>query len=115
MRVLSIFGTRPEAIKMAPLVRALERNPTRSGLGSMLLGHTLGAGAEARDGPSERQHGCPVDADLPAGPQHGTLLRWASRVVADCAATDALTHHGIVCRASTRTEDCSERGHETVR
>ena len=28
MRILSIFGTRPEAIKMAPLVRALEAEPT---------------------------------------------------------------------------------------
>ena len=27
MKVLSIFGTRPEAIKMAPLVAALEREP----------------------------------------------------------------------------------------
>ena len=27
MKVLSIFGTRPEAIKMAPLVRALEKHP----------------------------------------------------------------------------------------
>jgi len=27
MKVLSVFGTRPEAIKMAPLVRALERDP----------------------------------------------------------------------------------------
>ena len=27
MKVLSIFGTRPEAIKMAPLVTALEREP----------------------------------------------------------------------------------------
>ena len=27
MRVLSIFGTRPEAIKMAPVVRALEAAP----------------------------------------------------------------------------------------
>jgi UDP-N-acetylglucosamine 2-epimerase (non-hydrolysing) len=27
MRVLSIFGTRPEAIKMAPLVRALGQEP----------------------------------------------------------------------------------------
>ena len=25
LRVMSVFGTRPEAIKMAPLVRALER------------------------------------------------------------------------------------------
>jgi UDP-N-acetylglucosamine 2-epimerase (non-hydrolysing) len=29
MRVLSIFGTRPEAIKMAPLVRELEKYPDR--------------------------------------------------------------------------------------
>lgn len=27
LRVLSVFGTRPEAIKMAPVVRALERSP----------------------------------------------------------------------------------------
>ncbi|MBM3607274.1 MAG: UDP-N-acetylglucosamine 2-epimerase (non-hydrolyzing), partial [Alphaproteobacteria bacterium] len=27
MKILSIFGTRPEAIKMAPLVRALEAEP----------------------------------------------------------------------------------------
>lgn len=27
MKILSIFGTRPEAIKMAPLVKALERDP----------------------------------------------------------------------------------------
>lgn len=27
LRVLSIFGTRPEAVKMAPVVRALKRNP----------------------------------------------------------------------------------------
>ncbi len=27
MKVLSVFGTRPEAIKMAPLVKALERDP----------------------------------------------------------------------------------------
>ncbi|MER2164686.1 MAG: UDP-N-acetylglucosamine 2-epimerase (non-hydrolyzing), partial [Psychrobacter alimentarius] len=26
-KVLSIFGTRPEAIKMAPVVKALEANP----------------------------------------------------------------------------------------
>mgnify|MGYP000952882940 FL=1 len=26
LRVMSIFGTRPEAIKMAPLVKALEQN-----------------------------------------------------------------------------------------
>jgi UDP-N-acetylglucosamine 2-epimerase (non-hydrolysing) len=32
MRVLSIFGTRPEAIKMAPVVRALEREPGVSSL-----------------------------------------------------------------------------------
>src|SRR4051812_3122943 len=28
MKVLSIFGTRPEAIKMAPVVRALAAEPT---------------------------------------------------------------------------------------
>ena len=28
MRVMSIFGTRPEAIKMAPVVRILEQDPT---------------------------------------------------------------------------------------
>ena len=27
MRVLSIFGTRPEAIKMAPVVKELENHP----------------------------------------------------------------------------------------
>ena len=27
IRVLSVFGTRPEAIKMAPLVRELEKRP----------------------------------------------------------------------------------------
>ncbi|MCM8528632.1 MAG: UDP-N-acetylglucosamine 2-epimerase (non-hydrolyzing), partial [Lentisphaeraceae bacterium] len=26
MRILSVFGTRPEAIKMAPLIQALEAN-----------------------------------------------------------------------------------------
>ncbi|MEG0580476.1 MAG: UDP-N-acetylglucosamine 2-epimerase (non-hydrolyzing), partial [Niameybacter sp.] len=26
IRVMSVFGTRPEAIKMAPLVKALEKN-----------------------------------------------------------------------------------------
>ena len=29
IRVLSVFGTRPEAIKMAPVVRALQRSPER--------------------------------------------------------------------------------------
>ncbi len=29
LRVLSVFGTRPEAIKMAPVVRALDANPSR--------------------------------------------------------------------------------------
>ena len=29
IRVLSVFGTRPEAIKMAPVVRALQRAPER--------------------------------------------------------------------------------------
>lgn len=28
IKVLSVFGTRPEAIKMAPLVKELEENPT---------------------------------------------------------------------------------------
>jgi len=27
MRVLSVFGTRPEAIKMAPVIKALEEAP----------------------------------------------------------------------------------------
>jgi len=27
LKVLSIFGTRPEAIKMAPLIKALENHP----------------------------------------------------------------------------------------
>ncbi|MEA1393439.1 UDP-N-acetylglucosamine 2-epimerase (non-hydrolyzing), partial [Salmonella enterica] len=27
MKVLTVFGTRPEAIKMAPLVHALEKDP----------------------------------------------------------------------------------------
>ena len=27
MKVMSVFGTRPEAIKMAPLVKALEQDP----------------------------------------------------------------------------------------
>ncbi|WP_258925452.1 hypothetical protein, partial [Klebsiella pneumoniae] len=27
MKVLTVFGTRPEAIKMAPLVHALARDP----------------------------------------------------------------------------------------
>ena len=27
MRILSVFGTRPEAIKMAPLVKKLETDP----------------------------------------------------------------------------------------
>ena len=27
IRVMTIFGTRPEAIKMAPLVRELQRRP----------------------------------------------------------------------------------------
>src|SRR4051812_29670188 len=27
MKVLSVFGTRPEAIKMAPVIRALQREP----------------------------------------------------------------------------------------
>lgn len=27
MKVLSIFGTRPEAIKMAPVVKTLEKDP----------------------------------------------------------------------------------------
>lgn len=26
MKILSVFGTRPEAIKMAPLVKAMQRN-----------------------------------------------------------------------------------------
>ncbi|HSZ89802.1 MAG TPA: hypothetical protein VK822_10590 [Acetobacteraceae bacterium] len=26
MKVLSVFGTRPEAIKMAPLIKAMQRN-----------------------------------------------------------------------------------------
>src|SRR6516164_7021319 len=29
LRVLTVFGTRPEAIKMAPLIAELERHPTR--------------------------------------------------------------------------------------
>ena len=29
IRVLSVFGTRPEAIKMAPVVRALQAAPDR--------------------------------------------------------------------------------------
>jgi len=29
IRVLSVFGTRPEAIKMAPVVRALRADPER--------------------------------------------------------------------------------------
>ena len=29
IRVLSVFGTRPEAIKMAPVIRALQQQPTR--------------------------------------------------------------------------------------
>ncbi|UPU37626.1 UDP-N-acetylglucosamine 2-epimerase (non-hydrolyzing) [Geomonas paludis] len=29
MKVLTVFGTRPEAIKMAPLVKALEKHPSR--------------------------------------------------------------------------------------
>ncbi len=28
MRVLSVFGTRPEAIKMAPLVKAIDADPS---------------------------------------------------------------------------------------
>ncbi|MGY9003650.1 MAG: UDP-N-acetylglucosamine 2-epimerase (non-hydrolyzing), partial [Rhodospirillales bacterium] len=32
MRVLSIFGTRPEAIKMAPVVKALHDAPEIEGL-----------------------------------------------------------------------------------
>ena len=28
MKVLTVFGTRPEAIKMAPLVKALHAEPT---------------------------------------------------------------------------------------
>ena len=27
MKVLTVFGTRPEAIKMAPVVQALDKNP----------------------------------------------------------------------------------------
>lgn len=27
IKVMSVFGTRPEAIKMAPLVKQLEKNP----------------------------------------------------------------------------------------
>jgi UDP-N-acetylglucosamine 2-epimerase (non-hydrolysing) len=27
MRILTVFGTRPEAIKMAPLVKKLEKDP----------------------------------------------------------------------------------------
>jgi UDP-N-acetylglucosamine 2-epimerase (non-hydrolysing) len=27
LRVLSVFGTRPEAVKMAPVVQALDRTP----------------------------------------------------------------------------------------
>ena len=30
VRVMTIFGTRPEAIKMAPLVAELQRRPGRS-------------------------------------------------------------------------------------
>jgi UDP-N-acetylglucosamine 2-epimerase (non-hydrolysing) len=33
MKILSIFGTRPEAIKMAPLIKALER---KSGVASLV-------------------------------------------------------------------------------
>jgi UDP-N-acetylglucosamine 2-epimerase len=29
IRVLSVFGTRPEAIKMAPIVRALRASPAQ--------------------------------------------------------------------------------------
>lgn len=29
MKILSIFGTRPEAIKMAPVIKELERHPDR--------------------------------------------------------------------------------------
>ena len=29
MKVLSVFGTRPEAIKMAPVVKELEKHPDR--------------------------------------------------------------------------------------
>ena len=28
IKVLSVFGTRPEAIKMAPLIKALEQTPS---------------------------------------------------------------------------------------
>jgi len=29
MKLLSIFGTRPEAIKMAPAIKALEKHPAK--------------------------------------------------------------------------------------
>ena len=32
IKVISIFGTRPEAIKMAPLVKELEKKPRPQGL-----------------------------------------------------------------------------------
>src|SRR4030067_888790 len=30
MKILSVFGTRPEAIKMAPIVQALRQSPNRN-------------------------------------------------------------------------------------
>ena len=35
IKVMSVFGTRPEAIKMAPLVKQLEKTPEIEGIGTM--------------------------------------------------------------------------------
>jgi hypothetical protein len=73
LKVLFVFGTRPEAIKMAPLIRELRRAPERFQTRVKNFEALVAAGITAGCNASPRQY-CP-DAPLTRGPMAVFLAR----------------------------------------
>jgi UDP-N-acetylglucosamine 2-epimerase len=84
MKILSVFGTRPEAIKMAPVVRELDRLGPRSGLRSVVC-----VTAQHRQMLDQVLHVFQIrpDVDLNLMRERQTLSESTSRAVSAIAAT----------------------------